>query len=187
MSDLNFVSGSQRRGGSSATAIQQVEETLAKIASLDDTFHAVSQVFEEPARRHAEGLDLELAEGLAPRKLHGVPFLAKELVDIAGAVTRFGSHSYATLPADKDAPIIERLKAAGATLIGTSQMVEFAYGSWGTNYLRVPLGIHVTDHGTGYPVDRAADLQSPLPPGMYQWLLVATPEGQSGFPQAFVE
>lgn len=119
-----------------ASASRHVEASIARIAARDGTLHAVSQLFKEDARQCAAQLDAQFAQGETPGQLHGVPFLAKELVDIQGKVTQFGSGSYSTHSAGCDAPAIARLKAAGANLLGTTHMVEFAFGSWGTNYLK---------------------------------------------------
>lgn len=118
----------------SATA--RTEACLARIAADNDRFHAVSELFEDAARRRAAHLDGLAAQGQDRGKLHGVPFLTKELVDVEGRVTRFGSGVYATRTAAATAPAIRRLESAGAIHLGTAHMVEFAFGSWGTNYLK---------------------------------------------------
>lgn len=118
------------------TATDWVEASLARIAETDGKYHAVSQVFEEEARQHAVQLDAGRAHGSKPGKLQGIPYLIKELIDVEGHRTAFGSEVYAPKPSERNAPVIDRLKAEGAILIGTTHMVEFAYGSWGTNYLK---------------------------------------------------
>lgn len=128
---LSEVSDSTARSASA-----QLDDSLSRIAAQEGKYHAVSQLFEQEARRNAAELDASVAQGAAPGKLHGVPFLVKELVDIEGHVTGFGSGSYASRHATATAPAIRRLQEAGATLLGTAQMVEFAFGSWGSNYLK---------------------------------------------------
>lgn len=74
--------------------------------------------------------------GATPVPLHGLPILVIELVDIEGYPTEFGSLAYSVSAATDTAPAIRRLEEAGAVIIGTAHTVEFATGSWGTNYAR---------------------------------------------------
>lgn len=114
---------------------EQIEVCLAAIRVREPFLHAVAEIFDEEARLQAECLDVENTTALTAGPLHGMPFLVKELVNVAGHHTRFGSAVYAQGPALDDATAIRRLKDAGAVLVGTTRMVEFAYGSWGTNYI----------------------------------------------------
>lgn len=125
-----------RFGSPLSSACERVEASLSAIENQDDKFHAVSQLFREEALRKAEALDAPLDPKAPQLALHGIPYLAKELCDIAGYRTEFGSTSYATLPATRTATAIQRLNDAGAVLLGTTHMVEFAIGSWGTNYVK---------------------------------------------------
>jgi aspartyl-tRNA(Asn)/glutamyl-tRNA(Gln) amidotransferase subunit A len=69
--------------------------------------------------------------------LHGIPIALKDLVDVEGRVTTGGSRLWEDRAANTTATVVERLKAAGAILIGKTHMVEFAFGGWGTN---APMG-----------------------------------------------
>ena len=119
-----------------ASARDAVEAAIARIEAENPRLQAVSALFADAARARADELDRIARAGLAAGPLHGVPVLVKELVDIAGQVTAFGSRCYAAGPAARNAPVIDRLEAAGAIILGTTQMVEFAIGSWGTNVAR---------------------------------------------------
>lgn len=109
---------------------------LERIADDDGKYHAVSELFEQDAMRTAARLDTVGAKATQRGKLHGIPFLVKELIDVEGRLTPFGSAVYAQHPAPVNAPALDRLMQAGANLIGTTHMVEYAFGSWGTNYLK---------------------------------------------------
>jgi aspartyl-tRNA(Asn)/glutamyl-tRNA(Gln) amidotransferase subunit A len=124
--------GSLNEGSST----DRVETCLARIAAQDSRLHAVSRVFPEKALTRAERLDRAVAAGEPRKPLHGLPVLVKELIDIEGVPTDFGSHAYATSPAAATAPVLKRLEEAGAILLGTTHMVEFAIGSWGTNHAK---------------------------------------------------
>jgi aspartyl-tRNA(Asn)/glutamyl-tRNA(Gln) amidotransferase subunit A len=111
-----------------------VQRCLARIADENGRLHAFSSVFTEEALADARRLDDERRGGIRRGPLHGLPIAVKGLADIKGRLTGFGSRVYATEPARETASFIECLKEAGLIVIGTTHMVEFAFGSWGTNH-----------------------------------------------------
>ena len=105
---------------------QVVEDCLTRIAGRDPDLNAFSVVLAEQARAEAERLDESWApSGLGP--LFGVPVAIKEEIDVAGCVTTFGGRANTT-PATADAELVRRLRAAGAVIIGKTNMPEF--GQW---------------------------------------------------------
>jgi len=110
---------------SSVSAGQAVETALADIAARNGAFNAFTRVLSDRAIETANRLDAGPRRG----SLFGIPFAVKDLFDVAGLPTTAGSKSreYAP-PAEGDAPLVRRLEAAGAVLIGTLNMDEFAYG-----------------------------------------------------------
>jgi aspartyl-tRNA(Asn)/glutamyl-tRNA(Gln) amidotransferase subunit A len=111
-----------------------VQQCLARIAEENGRLHAFSSVFSEEALADARRLDEERSRGITRGPLHGLPIAVKDLADIKGRLTGFGSRVYATEPARETAIFVERLKEAGLIVIGATHMVEFAFGSWGTNH-----------------------------------------------------
>jgi aspartyl-tRNA(Asn)/glutamyl-tRNA(Gln) amidotransferase subunit A len=86
------------------------------------------------ARERAKRLDEQRAAGQPLGPLAGVPFAVKNLFDIAGISTLAGSKIGRDLPISKqDSPLIERLEAAGAVLVGALNMGEYAYDFTGEN------------------------------------------------------
>jgi aspartyl-tRNA(Asn)/glutamyl-tRNA(Gln) amidotransferase subunit A len=82
----------------------------------------------------AEASDRLRAQNIVPSPLAGIPISVKDLFEIAGEVTTAGSKALATnAPAAADAPIVRRLRQAGAIILGTTNMVEFAYSGVGIN------------------------------------------------------
>ena len=81
--------------------------------------------------------------------LSGIPFAVKDLFDLAGSITSAGSLVLKKNPAAlKDAPVIDRLRKAGAVIIGTTNMTEFAMGGLGINpHYGTPLNPY--DRNTG--------------------------------------
>ena len=102
---------------------------LERIAQRDRTLNAFTAVLREAALADADAIDRRLAAGEAPGPLAGVPFAAKNLFDVAGLTTLAGSKINADRPpATRDATAVARLRAAGAVLVGTLNMDEYAYG-----------------------------------------------------------
>jgi aspartyl-tRNA(Asn)/glutamyl-tRNA(Gln) amidotransferase subunit A len=88
----------------------------------------------ERARRRARAIDADRAAGKPPGALSGVPFAVKNLFDVEGLATRAGSKiNRERAPAERDSPLIERLEAAGAVLVGALNMGEYAYDFTGEN------------------------------------------------------
>lgn len=116
-----------RSGRLSATHV--LDQCLAALATEGAQLCAVTRTLAGPAREDAQRVDALVAAGRDPGALAGVPFGVKDLFDIAGLPTTAGSRVYAqSPPAAEDADAIRRLKAAGAVLVASLNMDEFAYG-----------------------------------------------------------
>jgi len=111
------------------TAAQVVDRCLAALETDGRRLVAVTHILADRARHEAELVDAAIAAGEDPGPLAGVPYGVKDLFDVAGLPTTAGSALYADAPpAQRDAEAIRRLRAAGAILIATLNMDEFAYG-----------------------------------------------------------
>lgn len=111
------------------TAAQVVERCLAELEAGDRALVAVTRLLADRARREAKLVDEAIGAGRDPGPLAGVPYGVKDLFDIRGLPTTAGSAIYADAPpADEDAEAIRRLREAGAVLVATLNMDEFAYG-----------------------------------------------------------
>ena len=116
------------------TALAVTEAALARIARLDPLLGAFTDVTAERARAQARAIDAARAAGKLPGTLAGVPFAVKNLFDVEGLATRAGSKiNRERTPAERDSPLIERLEAAGAVLLGALNMGEYAYDFTGEN------------------------------------------------------
>jgi len=113
---------------------QLVSEYLAKIEQRNMDLHAFVKTFPQRALDRAHALDKELSEGNWRGPLHGLPVAIKDLADIRGEITGFGSRCYSQAPATRNADFVDALEKAGAIIVGKTHTVEFAFGSWGTNY-----------------------------------------------------
>jgi len=100
--------------------MEAVEQALAAIHAKDKAINAFTAVLEDRARATAK---------TASGPLKGVPFAVKNLFDVKGLPTLAGSKINRDLPpATRDSPLIEKLEAAGAVLVGALNMDEYAYG-----------------------------------------------------------
>jgi 1-carboxybiuret hydrolase len=126
------IAGAVTRGDVAAVAVTRA--TLARIGELDPTLNAFTDVTAERAVKQAAKIDMARARGEPLGPLAGVPFAVKNLFDVAGLPTRAGSKINRDLPsAQRDSPLIERLTAAGAILVGALNMGEYAYDFTGEN------------------------------------------------------
>ncbi len=93
-----------------------------------------TRIYSASALRAAETIDTRHSNAGRKGSLAGLPISIKDLFDIAGEPTPAGSRVLADgVPAVKDAPVITRLRAAGAVLVGRTNMTEFAFSGLGIN------------------------------------------------------
>jgi len=130
---LGELAAAMRDGRTSSRAL--VDEALARIAdSAGEGKRAFLRVYAEQARAAAEAQDRLRAAGIAGGPLAGIPISIKDLFDVAGEPTTAGSTALRDAPpARHDAPIVARLRAAGAVIVGKTNMTEFAYSAVGIN------------------------------------------------------
>jgi 1-carboxybiuret hydrolase len=115
-------------------AVDIVSRTLAHVAARNPVLNAFSDVTADRALRRAAAIDADVAAGRSVGPLAGVPFAAKNLINVAGLTTRAGSRiNRDRPPAEADATVICRLEAAGAVLVGALNMGEYAYDFTGEN------------------------------------------------------
>ncbi|WP_372084609.1 amidase [Tistrella mobilis] len=120
----------------SVSALKLAETALARIH--DEGFAPGAQIFtrvyDASARAEALAADHRRAAGLSQGPLAGLPISIKDLFDVAGETTMAGSVVMKdAAPAMEDAPIVARLRAAGAVITGKTNMTEFAFSGVGLN------------------------------------------------------
>ena len=113
----------------SITATEVVGDCLAALEAEGGALGAVTRILADRALDEAGAVDAAIAEKRDPGPLAGVPYGVKDLFDLAGRPTTAGSSIYADAPpAAQDAEAVRRLRAAGAVVVATLNMDEFAYG-----------------------------------------------------------
>jgi|SRR5665213_1083434 len=130
-------------------ARDRLEQALALIADpKGEGARTCLTVYEQAARAAANASDARARDGITLGPLDGAIVTIKDLFDVAGEVTRAGSKLLAeeSKPAEADAPVVRRLRAAGAVIVAKTNMSEFAFTGLGIN----------PHFGTpGNPADRA--------------------------------
>jgi len=115
------------------------ERLEAALGRIDDPkgegARACLTVYREQAKAAAEAADARAKSGILLGPLDGTIVTIKDLFDVAGEVTRAGSKILAeeAKPAVTDAPVVRRLRAAGAVIVAKTNMTEFAYSGVGAN------------------------------------------------------
>ena len=104
-----------------------VRAVLDRIDRLDDGINAFATLTPDLALEMAQDAEKALARGQATGALHGVPVTIKDLFDVEGLPTERGSFALAGHIADSDSPVTERLKGAGAVIIGKTTTSEFGW------------------------------------------------------------
>lgn len=107
--------------------VEVVEAVLRRIERLNGTLNAYCTVTADSARRVAQAAEIAVMHGDPLGPLHGVPVSVKDLVITRSVRTTFGSRIYETNVPEEDAPLVERLKAAGAILMGKTTTPEFGW------------------------------------------------------------
>ncbi len=121
-------------GTGSLAAADVIETTLERIAQRDPVLNSFTAVTAARARAGAASIDAARRAGQSLGPLAGVPFAVKNLIDVAGLPTVAGSRiNRDHPPARADATLVTRLERAGAILVGTLNMGEYAYDFTGEN------------------------------------------------------
>jgi aspartyl-tRNA(Asn)/glutamyl-tRNA(Gln) amidotransferase subunit A len=111
------------------TAVDVVEEHLARISDREGELHAFNLVLTDAARVAATEIDAQVARGVDPGPLAGVPIALKDNMCTRGIPTTCSSNILDGWRPPYDATVVSSLRAAGAVLIGKTNLDEFAMGS----------------------------------------------------------
>jgi aspartyl-tRNA(Asn)/glutamyl-tRNA(Gln) amidotransferase subunit A len=137
----------------SMTASQRVANAIEGAATTAAQ-HVFTQLYADAARATAQQCDAQAQAGQSQGALHGVCITIKDNIDLAGETTMAGGVVCVDeTPAQQDAPVLQRLRQAGAVVLGKTNMSEFAFSGVGIN----------PHHGT--PVNPADKTQARVPGG----------------------
>jgi len=134
--DLCFLTISELSGMIRSKEISPVEVTealLNRIERLNPRLNAYITVTKEEAVKSAKAAERAIKAGKYSGPLHGVPIAVKDLMNTKGVRTTSGSKILADYVPSEDATVVQRLRRAGAILLGKLNLHEFAFGATNEN------------------------------------------------------
>jgi Asp-tRNA(Asn)/Glu-tRNA(Gln) amidotransferase A subunit family amidase len=135
MNDLTFLRAiemAQLIRNKKLSAIELIDAHLAKIERLNPKLNAFVQVDADSVRREAQLAEQAVMNGREVGPLHGVPISAKSCIEVAGFRCEAGTRLRAGLTATQNAPLVSRLRAAGAIVLGVTNTPELLM-AWETD------------------------------------------------------
>ncbi len=155
MTELWKMSGSQLARMMASKKVKPSEVMAAILARIDEVnpkINAFWTLARESAMAEARAADKKVTRAKSPGLLFGVPISIKDLIFTKGLRTTFGSRMHENFVPDQDEVVVERLKAAGAILVGKTATCEFGYKAvtdsplWGIT--RNPWNLEMTPAGS---------------------------------------
>jgi len=141
MNHLMDLSGGELAGLVRSREVSAEEATTAALERIDErnaTFNAFIHISADRAIDEARAIDTRIANGEDVGPLAGVPFGVKDLEDVGGLPTTFGSVPFKDNVAERDSVEVERLRGAGAVVIGKTNTPEFGCTAFTKNRLFGP-------------------------------------------------
>jgi amidase len=129
MNELIYASATQLARAIRAKEVSSedvVEAYLERIEKVNHKLNAVVQLTADAARAQALEADAALARGQIKGPLHGVPMTIKDNMDTAGVICTSGTRGNASFVPKRDGPVVARMRAAGAILLGKTNLPELA-------------------------------------------------------------
>jgi aspartyl-tRNA(Asn)/glutamyl-tRNA(Gln) amidotransferase subunit A len=117
----------------SLSPVTLMEHLHDRAEALNPALGAFQLLPREQAVAAARAAESALASGYDAGPLHGIPFAAKDIIDVRGLPTTAGSNGLLDNIADQDATVVDRLRRAGMVLMGKTRTVQFALGAPGVN------------------------------------------------------
>jgi aspartyl-tRNA(Asn)/glutamyl-tRNA(Gln) amidotransferase subunit A len=130
--ELNLADLSRRIGARELSSLEAVSAALKRLELLEDELNAFITVLSDRALAEAKQADEEITRGHYLGPLHGVPVTIKDMFEMAGVLTTGGSKILAEWIPEADAALVERLRGAGAIIIGKTNLDEFGHGGTST-------------------------------------------------------
>ena len=117
-----------------SSARDRLEAVLSRLAEREADEKVFTRLYPDAARAAADAADARRKAGIALGPLDGEIVSIKDLLDVGGEPTLAGSLLRRTAaPAQMDAPVVQRLRRAGAVIVGKTNMTEFAFTALGLN------------------------------------------------------
>ena len=149
LTKLSLAEASARIHAGTVTPTQLTRACLERIAIYNPKLDCFITVMREKALAQAAVLDAEQMARKLRGPLHGIPVALKDNIDTAGTRTTAGSGVFEDRVPTEDAPVTARLKAAGAIIIGKTNLHEFAMGAGDVSFFGPARNPWALDHNTG--------------------------------------
>lgn len=128
---IDLVTAARKLGRRELSPVALIEEALDHIARRNDELGIFITPLPDTARQRARAAEEEIGSGEYRGALHGIPVAVKDLFSVEGVRLTAGSRVLDGFVAERDAPIVARLREAGAILVGTTALDEFAFATVG--------------------------------------------------------
>ncbi|CAN5409463.1 hypothetical protein BH09MYX1_BH09MYX1_55710 [soil metagenome] len=146
----DYVAAYNTRKATPEGVVQRVFESARTLDEHKPTMSVLCKTAEDDARAEADAAGDRYRVGTAKGPLDGVCIAVKEQINVRGFPTRAGTSWVKGPPAETDATIVSRLRAAGAVVVGLTPMTEYGMTPLGFNpHRRMPRNPHRTDHTAG--------------------------------------
>lgn len=146
---MSLAEASAKIHAGSVTSADLVKACLGRVDIYDKKLDAFITVMRDKALEQAKALDAEQKAGKLRGPLHGIPIALKDNIDTAGTRTTAASGVFQERVPTEDAPVAARLKAAGAVILGKTNLHEFAMGGGDVSFFGPPRNPWALDHNTG--------------------------------------
>ncbi len=166
-----------------AAPVAIVREVISRVERRGDDAVWISRVPDEKLLDEAAALERRAAaEGIAALPLYGVPFAVKDNIDVAGSPTTAGCPEFAYV-AEASAPVVDRLRRAGALFLGKTNLDQFATGLVG---VRSPYGVPRNPFDPAYiPGGSSSGSAVAVAAGLASFALGTDTAGSGRVPAAF--
>lgn len=135
LADLTLTEQAEALRSAHCSSRDLIDAHLARMERFGGQLNAYVDVYAAAARALADAADIARRARMPMGPLHGLPVAVKDLCDITGRIGTVGSKMWASRIGTTTSATVDRLLGAGMIPLGKTQMVEFAFGGWGTNPL----------------------------------------------------
>ncbi|MCI1857780.1 MAG: aspartyl/glutamyl-tRNA amidotransferase subunit A [Sporolactobacillus sp.] len=125
----NIIEVSRLLRNRKISSFELVQQALKRIRELEPNLNAYIKIMDQEALQQARLADHEFAEGHYRGPLQGIPIAIKDIFETKGIVTTAGSKVLSHWKPTRDAIVVRKLRAAGAVIIGKTNLHEFAMGA----------------------------------------------------------
>ncbi|WIX75685.1 amidase family protein [Amycolatopsis carbonis] len=136
--ELDTVTLARRIAAKEISPVEALDAVLARLDRLEPKLNMFATVAADQAREQAKQVEADLAAGREVGPLAGVPTGIKDLICTRDIRTASGSQAYADFVPDEDDVVVERITAAGAVVLGKTQVPEFGFSGTGQTPLAEP-------------------------------------------------